>query len=64
MIFKSSAMLKNKYSTISKLAKESEEPIFIIENGICDGVFMSIETFEKKRTVIRFKCQYIGSRNQ
>ena len=46
MIFKSSAMLKNKYSTISKLAKESEEPIFIIENGKCNGVFMSIKTFE------------------
>lgn len=43
-------MLKNKYSTISKLAKESEEPIFIIENGICDSVFMSIETFEKENS--------------
>ena len=52
MIFKSSAMLKNKYSTISKLAKESEEPIFIIENGICDGDFMSIETFEKREQLL------------
>ena len=52
MIFKSSAMLRNDYSTISKLAKESEEPIFIIENGICDGVFMSIETFEKREQLL------------
>lgn len=52
MIFKSSAILRNNYSTISKLAKESEEPIFIIENGICDGVFMSIEKFEKREQLL------------
>ena len=59
MIFKSSTILRNDYSTISKLAKESEEPIFIIENGKCNGVFMSIKTFEKREQLLNLRVSIL-----
>ena len=52
MIIKPSAMLQNNYSSISKLAKESEEPIYITKNGEGDGVFMSIEAFERREQLL------------
>lgn len=38
--------LKNT-STISAMAHESEEPIFVTKNGYGDMVIMSMETYEK-----------------
>jgi len=36
-----------KTSEISKLCRETEEPVFITKNGYGDMVLMSIETYEK-----------------
>lgn len=36
-----------KTSEISKLCKESNEPIFVTKNGYGDMVIMSMETYEK-----------------
>ena len=43
MIIKASAALRNDYASISNLAKESNEPIYITKNGEGDMVLMSIE---------------------
>ena len=52
MIIKASTALRNEYSTISSLAKESKEPIFITKNGEGDLVLMSIESFERREQAL------------
>ncbi len=55
MIIKASASLRNNYSEISKLAKETNEPIFITKNGEGDLVLLSMEAFEKMEQIFRLR---------
>lgn len=48
MTIKSSTVLRNDYLQISQLARASGEPIFITNKGEADGVYMSMETYEKR----------------
>ena len=52
MIIKASAVLRNDYSSISDMAKETKEPIYITRNGEGDGVFMNIDAFEKREQML------------
>ena len=52
MIIKASAALRNEYGAISDLARESCEPIYITKNGEGDGVFMSIDAFERREQML------------
>lgn len=64
MIIKASAALRNEYGTISDLARESSEPIYITKNGEGDGVFMSIEAFEKREQMLELRAKVLQAEQE
>ncbi len=55
MIIKASAALRNDYTSISNMAKETKEPIYITKNGEGDLVLMSIDAFERREELLRLR---------
>lgn len=55
MIIKASAALRNDYTSISNMAKETKEPIYITKNGKGDLVLMSIDAFEKREEMLNLR---------
>ncbi len=59
MLIKASATLRNDYATISALAKETKEPIYITKNGEGDLVLMSIDAFEKREQMLHLRARVL-----
>lgn len=64
MIIKASAALRNDYSSISELAKETKEPIYITKNGEGDLVVMSIEAFEKREQMLDLRLKILQAEQE
>ncbi|MDD2980963.1 MAG: type II toxin-antitoxin system prevent-host-death family antitoxin [Hespellia sp.] len=64
MIIKASATLRNDYTNISNLAKDSKEPIYITKNGEGDLVLMSIETFEKREQLLELRSKVLQAEQE
>ena len=61
---KSSSALRNSYNAISAYAKETQEPVFITVNGEGDGVFMSMEAYERREEVLKLREQILLAEEQ
>ena len=55
MYIKPSSALRNDYMSISELAKQTGEPIFITNKGEGDGVFVSMELWEEREKMFRHR---------
>ena len=64
MIIKASAALRNDYASISNMAKETKEPIYITKNGEGDLVLMSIEAFEEREQVLQLRAKTLQAEQE
>ena len=64
MIIKASAALRNDYGSISTLAKETKEPIYITKNGEGDLVLMSIDAFEKREQLLQLRATVLKAEQE
>ena len=64
MIIKASAALRNDYSSISNLARETREPIYITKNGEGDGVYMNLEAFERREQILNLRAKVLQSEEE
>ena len=64
MLIKPSAVLRNDYASISKMAKETKEPIYITKNGEGDLVLMDIDAFEKREQMIKLRARVLEAEQQ
>lgn len=64
MIIKASAALRNDYTTISNMAKQTKEPIYITKNGEGDLVLMSIDAFEKREQMLQLRAKVLQAEQE
>ena len=64
MEIRSSSSLRNNYNAISAYAKKTQEPVFITVNGEGDGVFMSLEAYEKREELLKLRVQTLLAEEQ
>lgn len=64
MLIKASAALRNDYATISALAKETKEPIYITKNGEGDLVLMSIDAFENREQMLQLRARVLQAEQE
>ncbi|MCI6067413.1 MAG: type II toxin-antitoxin system Phd/YefM family antitoxin [Galactobacillus timonensis] len=64
MIIKGSSVLRNNYPEISRLAKDSQEPIYITNNGEGEGVYMSLDAFEKREEMLNMRARILQTEEE
>lgn len=64
MIIKPSAILRNDDVSISNMAKETKESIYIMKNGEGDLVLMSIDAFEKREQTLMLRAKVLQAEQE
>lgn len=64
MIIKPSAALRNDYTGIAAIAKETKEPIYITKNGEGELVLMDIDAFEKREEMLEFRARILQAEQE
>lgn len=64
MIVRTSDSLKNEYLSISNLAKENKEPIYITKDGVIELVVMDVETFEKSVQMLELRAKVLQAEQE
>ena len=64
MIIKASAVLRNDYTSISNMAKQTKEPIYITKNGEGDMVLMSIEAYERREQILQLRAKVLQAEQE
>ena len=64
MLIKASAALRNDYASISALAKETKEPIYITKNGEGDMVLMSTDAYEKREQILQLRAKVLQAEQE
>ena len=64
MNIKPSSALRNSYTAVSAYARETQEPVFITVNGEGDGVFMSLDAYEKREETLKLRAQVLMAEEQ
>ena len=64
MIIKPSTALRNEYTEISRICKETGEPIYLTRNGEGDLVVMAIDSFEKQKRLLELKAKILEAEEQ
>ena len=62
MHIKASATIRNNYNEISRLCKESGDPVYLTKNGEGDLVVMDIVAFERRAKELKLAEQLWGIR--
>ncbi len=60
MQIKASAAIRNNYNEISKLCKDSGEPVFLTKNGEGDLVVMCMETYARRESMLKLREELLA----
>lgn len=61
MIIKPSAAIRKNYNEVSRLCKQSGEPVYLTKNGEGDLVVMDIETYARRESMLRLRENLIAA---
>lgn len=61
MNIKPSAAIRKNYNEISKLCKQSGQPVYLTKNGEGDLVVMDIETFARRESMLRLRENLVAA---
>lgn len=61
LIIKPSAAIRKNYNEVSRLCKQSGEPVYLTKNGEGDLVVMDIETYARRESMLRLRENLIAA---
>ena len=60
MMIRPSTAIRNEYNDISRVCRESGEPVFITKNGEGDLVVMDIETYNRREKMLKLREELLS----